>query len=98
MVTLFPAKAVVRDRPATKPVKPLRAPFDKPKISMGAFTALEVMLTMRPKPREAMPSTVALMSSMGVSILPSTALIHASRSHSRKSPGGGPPALVITMS
>ena len=65
---------------------------------MGAFTALEVMLTMRPNPRAAMPSTVALISSMGVSMLASTALIHASRSQSRKSPGGGPPALVTTMS
>jgi hypothetical protein len=59
---------------------------------------LEVMFTMRPKPRLAMPSTVALMNSMGVSMLASTALIHASRSQLRKSPGGGPPALVTTMS
>ncbi len=34
---------------------------------------------------------------MGVSMLASTALIQASRSQSRKSPGGGPPALVTTM-
>ena len=67
-------------------------------MSIGAFTALEVMLTMRPKPRAAMPSTVALISSIGVSMLASTALIQASRSQSRKSPGGGPPALVTTMS
>ena len=65
---------------------------------MGDLTELEVMLTMRPNPRAAMPSTVALMSSMGVSMLASTALIQASRSQLRKSPGGGPPALVTTMS
>ena len=65
---------------------------------MGALTALLVMLTMRPKPRWAMPSTVALISSMGVSMLASMALSQASRSQSRKSPGGGPPALVTTMS
>ncbi|KOF54568.1 hypothetical protein AD428_06170 [Achromobacter sp. DMS1] len=65
---------------------------------MGAFTALDVMLTMRPKPRSAMPSTVALMSSMGVSMFASTALSQSCRSQSRKSPGGGPPALVTTMS
>ncbi|MCY1215789.1 hypothetical protein D9M72_276440 [compost metagenome] len=88
----------VRATPATKPVRPLRAPFDRPRMSIGDFTELDVMLTMRPKPRFAMPSTVALMSSMGVSMLASTALIHASRSQLRKSPGGGPPALVTTMS
>ena len=38
-----------------------------------------------------MPSTVALISSIGVSMFASSALIQASRSHSRKSPGGGPP-------
>ena len=65
---------------------------------MGAFTAPEVMLMMRPKPRSAMPSTVALMSSMGVSMLASTALSQVSRSQSRKSPGGGPPALLTRMS
>ena len=45
-----------------------------------------------------MPSTVALMSSIGVSMLASIARIHAARSQSRKSPGGGPPALLIRMS
>ena len=97
MVTPCAARPL-RDTPATNPVRPLRAPFDRPRMSMGDFTALDVMLTMRPKPRAAIPSTVALMSSMGVSMLASTALIQASRSQSRKSPGGGPPALVTTMS
>lgn len=65
---------------------------------MGALTALEVMLTMRPKPRWAMPSTVAWISAMGVSMLASSARTQVSRSQSRKSPVGGPPALVTTMS
>ena len=56
------------------------------------------MLTMRPNLRAIMPSTVALMSSIGVSMLASSARIHASRSQSRKSPGGGPPALLTRMS
>ena len=92
------AASPVRATPATKPVRPLRAPLDSPRMSIGAFTELDVMLTMRPKPRAAMPSTVALINSMGVSMLASTALIQALRSQSRKSPGGGPPALVTTMS
>ena len=46
---------------------------------MGDLTELEVMFTMRPKPLAAMPSTVALISSMGVSMLASRALIQASR-------------------
>ena len=98
MVTLCLAIDGLRDKPATNPLRPLRAPLDKPKISIGALTALDVMLTMRPKPRDAMPSMVAFISSMGVNMFASTALIQASRSHSRKSPLGGPPALVTTMS
>jgi hypothetical protein len=45
-----------------------------------------------------MPSTVALISSIGVSMLASSALIQSSRVQLRKSPGGGPPALLIRMS
>ena len=45
-----------------------------------------------------MPSTVARISSMGVSMLASSAAIQAARSHWRKSPGGGPPALLTRMS
>src|SRR5450830_1061161 len=96
MVT--PRATVLRASPATKPVRPLRAPLDRPSPSTGAFTALEVMLTMRPKPRAIMPSSEALISSMGASMLASRALIQSSRCHWRKSPGGGPPALVTTMS
>src|SRR5215212_924712 len=36
-------RTVLRARPATKPVSPDRAPFERPRMSMGAFTALEVM-------------------------------------------------------
>ncbi len=81
-----------------KPVRPLRAPLDRPSTSIGAFTAAEVMLTMRPNLRAIMPSTVALISSIGVSMLASIALIQSSRVQLRKSPGGGPPALLIRMS
>ena len=88
----------MRATPATKPVRPERAPLLRPRISIGAFTELEVMFTMRPKPRFIMPSTLALMNSMGVSMLASSALIQSSRFHSRKFPGGGPPALLTMMS
>ena len=67
-------------------------------MSIGAFTAAEVMLTMRPNLRAIMPSTVALISSIGVSMLASIALIQSSRVQLRKSPGGGPPALLMRMS
>src|SRR3954449_4316469 len=65
LLIVTPRRTVLRARPATKPVSPERAPFDKPRMSMGAFTALEVMFTIRPKPRSIMLSTVALISSMG---------------------------------
>src|SRR5262245_7816325 len=89
---------VLRDRPAMKPVRPARAPLERPRISIGAFTAAEVMLTMRPNLRAIMPSTVALISSIGVSMLASIALIQSSRVQLRKSPGGGPPALLMRIS
>ena len=96
MVTL--CATVLRAMPATKPVRPERAPFERPRISIGAFTELEVMLTMRPNLRAIMPSTVALISSIGVSMLASSAAIQVSRVQLRKSPGGGPPALLTRMS
>ena len=96
MVTLL--ITVLRAMPATKPVRPARAPLDSPRISIGAFTAAEVMLTMRPNLRAIMPSTVALISSIGVSMLASSALIQSSRVQLRKSPGGGPPALLTRIS
>lgn len=96
MVTL--CRATWRDSPPTKPVSPARAPFDSPSVSMGMRTALDVILTMRPKRRATMPSSVALMSSMGASMLASMAAIQCSRVQFRKSPGGGPPALLTRMS
>src|SRR3989475_446541 len=89
---------VLRASPATNPVSPARAPFESPRMSIGCFTALDVMLTIRPKRRAIMPSTVALMRRIGVIMFASTARIHVSRSQSRKSPGGGPPALLTRMS
>ena len=88
----------LRARPATNPVSPLRAPLLSPRFSIGALALTEVMLTMRPKPRCAMPSTVALIKAIGVSMLASSAASQSSRDQLRKSPGGGPPALVTTMS
>ena len=96
MVTL--AITVFREIPATNPVRPARAPLDSPSTSIGAFTAADVMLTIRPNLRAIMPSTVALINSIGVSMLASIALIQSSRFQLRKSPGGGPPALLIRIS
>src|SRR5262249_24064345 len=70
----------------------------RPRMSMGDFTETDVMLTIRPNRLVIMPSTVALIRKIGVSMLASSARSHASRSHSRKSPGGGPPALFTRMS
>ncbi len=96
MVTLW--ATVFRERPAMKPVRPLRAPLERPRMSIGAFTAPDVMFTIRPNLRSIMPSTVALIKSIGVSMLASRAAIQILRSHWRKSPGGGPPALLMRIS
>ena len=47
MVTFL--SATVRATPARKAVSPARAPDDRSRPASGAFTAPEVMLTMRPK-------------------------------------------------
>jgi len=56
------------------------------------------MLTMRPNLRAIMPSTTARISMIGVTMFALTAACHAASSQSRKSPIGGPPALLTRMS
>ena len=70
--------ATWRASPAQKPVSPARAPFDMPRLGIGDFTEPEVMLTMRPNLRAHMPSTVALISMIGVIMLPLTAFCQSS--------------------
>jgi hypothetical protein len=96
MVTL--RAAVCRASPAAKPTSPERAPFDRPSSSCAIFTLRETMLTMRPKPRVIMPSTVSRIISIGESIIASSAAIQSSRDQSRKSPGAGPSALLRRIS
>src|SRR5215475_928861 len=89
---------VCRARPATKPTRPARAPFDRPSSSCGIFTLRDEILMMRPKPRAIMPSTVKRIISIGASIIASSASIQVSRVQLRKSPGVGPSALFSRMS
>jgi hypothetical protein len=56
------------------------------------------MLTMRPKPRAIMPSTVSRIISMWHSIMVSSASIQSSRVQLRKSPGRRPSALLTRIS
>ena len=98
LLTVTPFATTLLAKPATKPVSPLRAPLDKPKPSTGDFTALEVMFTIRPNPRNIMPSTVCFINSIGESILASMAFSQSSRTQLLKSPEGGPPELVIKIS
>jgi hypothetical protein len=93
-----PFDATCRAVPATKPVRPVRAAFDRPSAGIGAFTDCEVMFTTRPQPRSIMAGRSAVISAMGVSMLASSALMKSSRPQSDQSPGGGPPALVTRMS
>src|SRR5271169_2353778 len=90
--------ATCRAMPAQKAVRPVRAPLLMPRLAIGDFTEPEVMLTMRPNLRSHMPSTVALINMIGVSMLALTAFCQSSTDHSRKSPCGGPPQLFTRMS
>jgi len=96
MVTL--SATVLRASPAQKPVKPQRAPLERPSNSIGALTADAVILTMRPNLRPIIPSTVAFIINMALNLLSSMAEIQSSLSQLRKPPGGGPPALLTKMS
>src|SRR5271155_962170 len=84
--------------PAQKAVRPARAPLLMPRLGIGDFTEPEVMLTMRPNLRAHIPSMVALISMIGVSMLALTAFCQSSTDHSRKSPCGGPAQLLTRMS
>ncbi len=66
MVTLLPA--TLRAMPARKAVSPARAPLDKSSPASGIFTLSEVMLTMRPNLRAAMPSITRCTNSIGVTM------------------------------
>jgi len=90
--------ATWRESPATNAVRPARAPLERPRSGSGIFTARDVTFTMRPKRRAIMPSTTARISMMGVIMLALTASCHVFSSQSRKSPSGGPPALLTRMS
>ena len=74
--------ATWRARPAQKAVRPARAPLLMPRLGIGDFTEPEVMLTMRPNLRSHMPSTVALISMIGVSMLALTAFCQSATDHS----------------
>ena len=96
IVTFRPA--TVRETPARKAVRPARAPEERSSPTIGMYTESEVTLTIRPKPRSAIPSTVACISSSGVTMFCVTPASIASRSSSRKSRRGGPPLLLIRIS
>src|ERR1700745_1191942 len=89
IVTLY--LATCRAMPAPEAVRQVRAPLLMPRLGIGDLTEPEVMLTMRPNLRSHMPSTVALINMIGVSMLALTAFCQSSTDHSRKSPCGGPP-------
>src|SRR5918997_1651708 len=92
LLTVTLACATDRSTPARKAVSPARAPEERSRPGIGIFTETEVMLTMRPKRRAAMPSTARWISSIGVAMLATTPARMAARSSSRKSRKGGPPA------
>ena len=51
LLIVTPFGATCRLVPATKPVSPARAAFDRPSAGIGALTDWDVMLTTRPHPR-----------------------------------------------
>ena len=96
MVTFL--SATLRATPARKAVRPARAPLDRSRPDNGIFTLCEVMLTILPNRRAAIPSMTRCTSSIGVTMFMVTPASSASRSSSRKSRNGGPPLLFTRMS
>ena len=92
------AREQIRTFAALYDVSPARAALDRSSPGIGIFTEIDVILTMRPKPRSTMPSTTLWISSIGVIMFMVTPASMASRSSSRKSLNGGPPLLLIKMS
>src|SRR6218665_910794 len=96
MVTLW--RTVCRARPATKPTNPERAPLDRPNSNWGVLTLRETILTIRPNLRAIIGSTGLRIISIGPIIIESSAACQSAGVHWRKSPGGGPSALLTRMS
>src|SRR5579871_467643 len=96
MVTLWRAKS--RAAEARNAVRPARAPEETSRPATGVLTELEVMVTIRPNPRSAIPGASAWMRAIGVSVFDSTPLSTSSRLIWSKSLRGGPPLLLTRMS
>ena len=96
MVTLLATDSL--DRPLHKAVRPLLAAVDNPIAACGDFTMADVMFTMRPKPRDFMPSMTLWIMKVGASRLACRAAFHSAWPHCCREPGGGPALLFTRMS
>ena len=96
MVTL--RDTVSRARPRGEADEAGARAVGEAELELGIFTLRETMLTIRPKPRAIMPSTVSRIISMWHSIMVSSASIQSSRVQVRKSPGRRPSALLTRIS
>src|SRR6185503_2248988 len=98
LFTVIPWAATSFASVRAKPVSPARKLFDNIRFSTGCFTAIEVMLRMRPQRRSFMPGRTCRANSIALKRVSRIASSHCSRVICSNVPAGGPPALVTRMS
>jgi hypothetical protein len=97
-LTVTPSAAYSSDSSLAAAVTPARSTTETARSGCGWRTAVEVMNTSRPNPRDAMPGSASRASRSGPTSSSSAPARQASSSTSRIRPGGGPPALRISTS
>jgi hypothetical protein len=96
--TVTPSAAYSRDSSLAAAVTPARSTTDTARSGCGWRTAVEVMNTSLPNPRDAMPGSARRASRSGPNSSSSAPARQASSVTSRIRPGGGPPALSTSTS
>ncbi len=98
LFTVIPSAATSFASVRAKPVNPARRLFDNIRLSTGCFTAIDVMLRMRPQRRCFIPGRTCRASSIALKSVSRIASSHCSRLNCSNVPAGGPPALVTRIS
>ena len=98
VLTVMPSGPSSCDSVFAQPTTPGRMAFDSIRLGIGSRTDQEVMLTIRPRPLARRCGSASRASRTAEFSDSSKASAQASAGVDSKLPGGGPPALLTTMS
>ena len=98
VLTVIPLPPSSRASVFAQPTTPGRIAFESARLSIGARTELDSMLTMRPRPLRSRCGRQRFVRRIAESRRSATALSTASSVNPAAGPGGGPPPLLTRMS